>query len=340
MAASLDTNLQSGEEENMLVPIFAAALLAAAPFAAIAQSPSGGLEGYPSRPVRFILPLPPGGSPDTIARTIATELNWPHPIVVDNRTAGGRVLAADLVAKSAPDGHTWFLTTDNIVAVIPQLEKTPYHPLKDFSPVTLTARFQFLLVVHPSVPAKTVRELVALARSKPGSLNYGSSGNGSAQHLGTALLQFLTGIDMTHVPYKGAVPALMDLLPGRIHVFIGAANSLLPQIKDGKLRLLAAAGAQRSPLLPDVPTIAESGIPGYHFDVWSGVLMPAKVPPPIVAKAAADIARVLNAPGTRRKLAAQGIDVVTSSPQDLARLIREDYARWGKVIKATGIKAE
>jgi tripartite-type tricarboxylate transporter receptor subunit TctC len=327
-------------EEHMLVPLLAAALLAAAPSAATAQSPSGGLEGYPSRPVRFILPLPPGGSPDTVARTIATELNWPHPIVVDNRTAGGRVLAADLVAKSAPDGHTWFLTTDNIVAVIPQLEKTPYHPLTDFSPVTLTARFQFLLVVHPSVPAKTVQELVALARSKPGSLNYGSSGNGSAQHLGTALLQSLTGIDMTHVPYKGAAPALMDLLPGRIHVFIGAANSLLPQVKDGKLRLLAAAGAQRSPLLPDVPTIAETGIPGYHFDVWSGVLMPAKVPPPIVAKAAADIARVLNAPATRRKLAAQGIDVVTSSPQDLARLIREDYARWGKVIKATGIRAE
>ncbi len=324
----------------MLVPLLAAAVLAAAPSAATAQRPSGGLEGYPSRPVRFILPLPPGGSPDTIARTIATELKWPHPIVVDNRTAGGRVIAADLVAKSAPDGHTWFLTTDNIVAVIPQLEKTPYHPLKDFSPVTLTARFQFLLVVHPSVPAKTVQELVALARSKPGSLNYGSSGNGSAQHLGTALLQYLTGIDMTHVPYKGAVPALMDLLPGRIHVFIGAANSLLPQVKDGKLRLLAAAGAQRSPLLPDVPTIAESGFPGYHFDVWSGVLMPAKVPPLIVAKAAADIARVLNAPGTRRKLAAQGIDVVTSSPQDLARLIREDYARWGKVIKATGIRAE
>jgi len=185
-----------------------------------------------------------------------------------------------------------------------------------------------------------VQELVALARSTPGSLNYGSSGNGSAQHLGTALLQYLTGIDMTHVPYKGAVPALMDLLPGRIHVFIGAANSLLPQVKDGKLRLLAAAGAQRSPLLPDVPTIAESGVPGYHFDVWSGVLMPAKVPPPIIAKAAADIARILNAPATRTKLAAQGIDVVTSSPQALALLIREDYERWGKVIKATGIKAE
>jgi tripartite-type tricarboxylate transporter receptor subunit TctC len=340
MAAGLDPNVQSGEEENMLAPIFAAALLAAASFAAAAQSPSAGLEGYPSRPVRFIIPLPPGGSPDTIARTIATEINWPHPIVVDNRTAGGRVLAADLVAKSAPDGHTWFLTTDNIMAVIPQLEKTPYHPLKDFSPVTLTARFQFLLVVHPSVPAKTVQELVALAKSKPGSLNYGSSGNGSAQHLGTALLQYLTGIDMTHVPYKGAVPALMDLLPGRIHVFIGAANSLLPQIKDGKLRLLAAAGAQRSPLLPDVPTIAESGVAGYRFDVWSGVLMPANVPPPIVAKAATDIARVLNAPATRAKLATQGIDVETSSPQALARLVREDYERWGKVIRATGMKAE
>jgi tripartite-type tricarboxylate transporter receptor subunit TctC len=324
----------------MFVPIFAAALLIAAPFAATAQSPSAGLEGYPSRPVRFIVPLPPGGSPDTIARTIANEINWPHPVVVDNRTAGGRVLAADLVAKSAPDGHTWFLTTDNIVAVIPQLEKTPYHPLKDFSPVTLTARFQFLLVVHPSVPAKTVQELVALAKSKPGSLNYGSSGSGSAQHLGTALLQYMTGIDMTHVPYKGAVPALMDLLPGRIHVFIGAANQLLPQIKEGRLRLLAAAGAQRSPLLPDVPTIAESGVAGYHFDVWSGVLMPAKVPPPVVDRAARDIARVLNAPATKARLSAQGIDVVTSSPQALTRLIREDYERWGKVVKATGIKAE
>jgi tripartite-type tricarboxylate transporter receptor subunit TctC len=290
--------------------------------------------------VRLVVPLPPGGSPDTIARTIATEINWPHSIVVENRTAGGRVLAADLVAKSAPDGHTWFLTTDNIMAVIPQLEKTPYDPLKDFSPVTQTARFQFLLVVHPSVPARTVQELVALAKAKPGSLNYGSSGNGSAQHLGTALLQYHTGIDMVHVPYKGAAPALTDLLPGRIHVFLGAANQLLPQIKEGRLRLLAAAGAQRLPLLPEVPTIAEAGVPGYHHDVWSAVLMPARVPPPIVAKAAADIARVLNAPATRAKLAGQGIDVQTSAPSALARLIREDYARWGKVIRATGIRAE
>ena len=322
----------------MLVPLLAIALIAATPSAA--QAAERGAEGYPARPIRLIVPLPPGGSPDTIARTIANEINWPHPVVVDNRTSGGRVLAADLVAKSAPDGHSWFLTTDNIMAVIPQLEKTPFDPLRDFSPVTQTAVFQFLLVVHPSVPAKTVQELVALARAKPKSLNYGSSGNGSAQHLGTALLQYHTGIDMVHVPYKGAAPALIDLLPGRIHVFLGAANQLLPQIREGRLRLLAAASGRRIALLPEVPTIAEAGVPGYHHDVWSGVLMPAKVPPPIVARAAADIARALNAPAVKAKLAAQGIDVVTSSPQALARLIREDYARWGKVIRAAGLKSE
>lgn len=299
-----------------------------------------GADAYPSRPVRFILPLPPGGSPDTIARTIAAGLNWPHPVVVDNRTSAGRVLAADLVARSAPDGHVWFLTTDNIMAVIPQLEKTPFDPLRDFSPVTQTARFQFLLVVHPSVPARTVQELVALAKAKPRSLNYGSSGNGSAQHLGTALLQYHTGIDMVHVPYKGAGPALVDLLPGRIQVFLGAANQLLPQIKEGRLRLLAAAGGERLSILPDVPTIAEAGVPGYRHDVWSGVLMPAKVPGAIVAKANRDIGRVLNTPETKAKLAAQGIDVRTGTPQELTRLIREDYERWGKVIKATGIRAE
>ena len=304
---------------------------------ALAASPA---DSYPSRPVRFIVPLPPGGSPDTIARTIAQGLPWPHQVVVDNRTSGGRILAADLVAKSAPDGQTWFLTTDNIIVVIPHLGPTPYHPLEDFTPVTQTAIFQFLLVVHPSVPAKSAKDLVALAKARPGTLNYASSGVGSAQHLGTELLRHLTGIEMTHVPYKGAAPALADLLPGRVHVFIGAANQLLPQVKEGRLRLLASAGAKRLAMLPDVPTIAESGVPGYHHDVWSGVLMPAKVPAAIVAKASRDIAAVLNAPGIKAKLAAQGIDVVTSSPQALGKLIRDDYERWGKVVRAAGIRAE
>ena len=317
-----------------------AACLALAAALAPVPAAAAGAEAYPSRPVRLIVPLPPGGSPDTIARTIAAEINWPHPVIVENRTAGGRVLAADLVAKSAPDGHTWFLTTDNIMAVLPHLGKTPYDPLRDFTPVIQTARFQFVLVVHPSVAAKSVQELVALAKTKPGVLNYASSGNGSAQHLGTALLQYLTGIEMTHVPYKGAGPALADLLPGRVHVFLGAANQLLPQVKEGRLRLLAQASAQRSPLLNDVPTIAEAGVPGYRHDVWSAVLMPARVPPTIVARAHKDIARVFSAPETRARLAGQGIDVVTGTPQALEQLIREDYERWGKVVKATGLTSD
>jgi tripartite-type tricarboxylate transporter receptor subunit TctC len=313
-------------------------LLIAAPAAFAQGGPRA--DGYPSRPVRFIVPLPPGGSPDVIARIIAAGLDWPQPVIVDNRTGGGRNLAAELVAKSAPDGHTWLLTPDNILTANPHLGKTPFDPFRDFTPVTQVARFQFLLVVHPAVPARSVQELVALAKAKPGSLNFGSSGSGSAQHLGTAMLQYLAGIEMTHVPYKGAGPALADLLPGRIQVWIGAANSLLPHIKEGRLRVLASVGARRLALLPDVPTVAESGVAGYRHDVWSCVTMPAKVPPAVVAKVSADIARVLNAPDTKARLGAQGIDVQTGSPQELARLIREDYERWGKVIRATGIKAE
>ena len=297
---------------------------------------------FPRRPIRFVVPLPPGGSPDLTARTISSGLSgpWQQQIVVDNRPGANHNLAAEIVAKSSPDGYTWLLTTDNILTVNPHLGKTPFDPFKDFTPVTQHARILFLLVVHPSVPATSVQELVVLAKSKPGALNYGSSGNGSPQHLGTAMLQYYSGIQMHHIPYKGAAPAINDLLPGRIQVWIGAANSLLPLLKDNRLRLLAAASSQRSPLLPDAPTIAESGYPGYALDIWLGVTMPAKVPAPIVTKVSADIARVLNVPEIKAKLGPQGIDVVTSSPQALAQLIREDYARWGKIIQAAGIKAD
>jgi len=295
---------------------------------------------YPARPVRFIVALPPGGSPDLLARTIASGLGWPEPVVVENRTSGGRNLAAEMVAKSAPDGYTWMLVTDNILTANPHLGKTPFDPFRDFTPVTLVARLQFLLVVHPSVPARTVQELVALAKAKPGYLNYGSSGNGSAQHLGTAMLQHLAGIEMNHVPYKGAGPALVDLLPGRIQVWIGAANSLLPHIKEGRLRLLASVGPRRYPTLPDVPTVAEAGVPGYSHGVWAAVIMPARVAPAIVVKVHGDVGAVVSAEEAKARLAAQGIDVETSSPQALGRLIREDFDRWGKVIRATGMRAD
>ena len=299
-------------------------------------------QDFPRRPVRLVVPLPPGGSPDLMARTIGASLSglWSQQIVVDNRPGANHNLAAEIVAKAPPDGYTWLLTTDNILVVNPHIGKTPFDPFRDFTPVTQIAQLQFLLVVHPSVPAKSVQELVALAKAQPGALNYGSSGNGSPQHLGTAMLQHVAGIQMHHIPYKGAAPAINDLLPGRIQVWIGAANSLLPHIKDGKLRLLAAAGARRSPLLPDVPTVAESGFPGYALDIWLGVTMPAKSSPAIVARVNADIARVLNAPETKSRLAPQGIEVVTGTPQALGQLIRDDYARWGKIIRAAGIKGD
>jgi tripartite-type tricarboxylate transporter receptor subunit TctC len=299
-------------------------------------------QDFPRRPVRFVVPLPPGGSPDVMARVIASGLSvsWPHQIVVDNRPGAHHNLAAGIVAKSAPDGHTWLLTTDNILVVNPHVEKVPFDPFRDFTPVTQIAQLTFLFVVHPSVPAKSVQELVALARAKPGALNYGSSGNGSPQHLGTAMLMHYAGIHMHHIPYKGSAPAIVDLLPGRIQVWIGAANSLLPHIKEGRLRLLAAAGAKRSPLLPATPTIAESGYPDYALDIWLGVTMPGKTSQAIVAKVNGDIARVLNAPEVKAKLAPQGIEVVTGTPQALAQMIRGDHARWGKIIKAAGIKGD
>ena len=311
------------------------AILLAAASAAPAQD-------FPRRPIRFVVPLPPGGSPDLTARTISSGLSgpWQQQIVVDNRPGAHHNLAAEIVARSNPDGYTWLLTTDNILTVNPHIEKVSFDPFKDFTPVTQHARILFLLVVHPSVPAKSVQELVALAKAKPGALNYGSSGNGSPQHLGTSMLQYYAGIQMLHVPYKGAAPAINDLLPGRIQVWIGAANSLLPHIKDGRVRLLAAASSKRSPLLPETPTIAESGHPGYALDIWLGVTMPAKVPAPIVAKVSTGIAQVLNVPEVKAKLAPQGVDIETSSPQALARLIRADYERWGKIIKAAGIKGD
>lgn len=322
------------DKQNIPGVLVAAALLLPAGVA-LAQD-------YPGRPVRFVVPLPPGGSPDLTARTIANGLSgvWPYQIVVDNRPGANHNLAAELVAKSAPDGYTWLLTTDNILTVNPHLGKTPFDPFRDFTFVMQLARFQFVLVVHPSVPVKSVQELVALAKSRPGVLNYGSSGNGSPQHLGTAMLMHIAGIQMTHVPYKGAAPAIVDLIPGRIQVWIGAANSLLPFIKDGRLRLLASAGSRRYPSLPDIQTVAEAGVPGFALDVSAGLTMPAGVAATIVAKVNADLTRVLNTPDVKARLAPQGIEVATTSPPEYARLIREDNARWGKIIRQAGIKAD
>ena len=287
-------------------------------------------QGFPERPVRIIVPLTPGGSPDTIARSVAASLQnvWTQPVVVENRPGGSQNIGADMVAKSAPDGHTWLLAPDNVFSVNPHLGKQPFDPIGDFIPVTQLARIQFLLVVHPSLPVNTVSELVAYAKARPGELNHGSSGNGSPQHLGAAMFQLLTGTKLNHVPYKGAAPAVADLLPGRIQVWIGAANTLLPHIKDGRLRLLG-----------DSPTIAQS-VPGYALDPWLGLFVPAKTPAPVVQRIHAEVTKIVNDAELKSKLGAQGIVIDTNSPQEFARFIREDHARWGKVIREAGIKGE
>jgi len=290
----------------------------------------GVAQSFPDRPVRIVVPLTPGGSPDTIARALAQGLQavWNQPVVVENRTGGSQNIGSDLVAKSPPDGYTWLLAPDNVFSVNPYLGKQPFDPLNDLAPVTEVARIQFLLVVNPSVPANTVQELIAYAKARPGALNFGSSGNGSPQHLGATMLQQLSGTKMNHVPYKGAAPAIADLLPGRIQVWIGAANTLLPHVKEGKLRLLG-----------DTPTIAQA-VPGYSLDPWLGLFVPARTPPEIISRVHAEVVKILGSPELKARLGPQGIELVTNSPAEFARFIREDNAKWGKIIKEAGIRAD
>jgi len=299
-------------------------------------------QSFPDRPLRIIVPLPPGGSPDTIARTLATHLQttWGQPIVVENRTGGSQNIGADAAAKSAPDGYTWLLSPDNVFVINPYIAKaTSFDPLTDLTPVTEVARIHFLLAVPTSLPVNSVRELIAYAKAHPGELNFGSSGNGSPQRLMAELFQLTAGIKMHHVPYKGGAPAVADLLAGRIQVWIGAPNSLLPHVKEGRLKGLGTTAPQRLGYLGDVPAIAET-LPGYAADTWLGLFVPAKTPPDIVKKVNAEVARVLGSPDVKSKLEPQGIELVTNSPAELTKLIQADYAKWGKVIKEADIRGE
>jgi tripartite-type tricarboxylate transporter receptor subunit TctC len=315
----------------LLLALVQAALI---PCAAWAQA-------YPSKPIRFIVPITPGGSNDVLARTIAQKLSeaWRQPVVVENKPGAGMNLGADMVAKSPADGYTWLLGANNIFVTNPHVGKMPFDVFKDFTPVSQVALVPFVLVVNPALPVKNVAELVEYAKKNPTTVYYGSSGNGSPQQLAAEMLNYTAGIKMQHVPYKGAVPAITDLLGGRIQVFIGAVNSLMPFVKEGKLRLIAGAGGQRFAAFPDLPAIAET-VPGVALDVWLGVFMPAGVPRDIVAKVNADIAQLLQSPEVKANLGAQGIEPAPSTPEALAQTIRDDYARWGKVIREANIKAD
>jgi tripartite-type tricarboxylate transporter receptor subunit TctC len=298
---------------------------------------------YPTRPVRFIMPVAAGGGTDQLGRIVAQKMTekWGQALVVDNRDGAGGTIGTDLAAKSAPDGYTLVMGYFAPIGVNVHLFKLPYDPVKDFDPITLLATSPNLLAVHPSVQAKTVKEFIALAKSKPGELHYGSGGSGSAMQLSAEMFNMMTGIKTTHVPYKGAAPALRDLLAGQVQLAFISVPSSLAQIKAGKVRPLAVAAAKRAAALPDTPTVDEAaGLRGFASYQWYGPLAPAKTPAWIISRLHHDFVEALNKPDVIPKLDAAGFDREGSTPAEFGKFIRNEIAKWGKVIKAANIKAE
>ncbi len=298
---------------------------------------------YPDRPVRMLVGFAPGGGTDATARAIAPKLTelLCQQVIVDNRPGATGNIATDIVSKSNPDGYTILLGTIAALSINPHLyAKLPFDPLKDLLPVTRAVDSTNVLVVHPSVAAKSVKDLIALAKAKPGALNCGSSGVGGAGHLALELFNLQTGTKMTHVPYKGGGPAMIDLLGGNIQLIFATAASAVGHIKSGKIRALAVTTLKRSPLVPELPTVAETGLKGFEANNWYGVLVPAKTSRAIVNRLNKDVSTALLTPDTKELLFKQGLDVAPESPEAFGAYIKSEYAKWGKVVKAAGLKAE
>jgi tripartite-type tricarboxylate transporter receptor subunit TctC len=310
--------------------------------AIIAASPLCSAQSWPSRPVHFVVPFPAGGSTDVVGRLIADRLadSLKQPFVVENRAGAGGTLGSDVVAKAPPDGYTMLLGTSSTQAIAASLyAKLPYDPSRDFAPVSLIGTATILLVVNPAVPARSVRELIALAKTKPGRLTFASSGNGSVSHLTGAYFASQAGISLQHIPYKGDTPMITDLIGGQVSLAFGTAVAFLPQVQTGKLVALAVADAKPSPIAPGLPTIAET-LPGFEALQWFGVLMPAGTPADVVAKLHAEIDRVLRMPGVRERLASVGIEVAQKSPAEFGAFIQSETAKWGKIVRDSGAKID
>ena len=285
----------------------------------------------------MLVPSTPGGSVDTLSRAVAARLSdkWGQQVVVDNRPGAGGVIAAELVAKAVPDGYTLIMCTVASCATNVSLHKNlPYDPIKDFEPVTLVATQNLMLLIHPSIAAASVNDLVAMAKAHPGKYSFASAGNGTGGHLSGELFKMLAGIDLLHVPYKGVAPALVDVVSGQVSMTFASILSSLPQVKSGKVKALAVTGAKRSPAAPDLPTMIEAGVKSYESATWYAVLAPAKTPKPIVNKLNADIVAIAKHPEVRERLSREGAEPVGSSPQELSAYIRSEIAKWAKVIKA------
>jgi len=319
------------------------ALLAALFLVTLAGTLPACAQEYPRKAIRLIVPFAPGGGNDTVARAIAQSAgaSLGQPMVVDNRAGAGGILGAELAAKSAPDGYKLFLGGVGSHAVNPNLHaRLPYDPVKDFAPITLIASAPSVLVVHPSVPARTLAEFTALAKASPGRINYASNGNGSSAQLAAVLYESMAGVQMVHVPYKGLAPALGDLLGGEVQAMFSSVVAIVPNIKAGRLRALAVTGKRRAAALPEVPTLDESGVPGYEAGSWYGILAPAGTPQAIVAKLHEAIVHALARPEVRERLVSEGAEVIGSTPQAFAAHITAELARMGKLIRDAGIRME
>ena len=300
-------------------------------------------QGYPNRPVRIVVPFPPGAATDTLGRLIAQRLSetWNQPVTVENRPGAGSIIGAETSAKSAPDGSTIFMGHIGTHGANPSLyAKLPYDPVRDFAPVSLLVSIPNLLAVHPSVPANSVRELIDLAKAKPGVLNVGSPGISTSSHLIIALFGSLTGAQMTHVPFKGTVNAMQGFVSGDVQVAFDTVTAIMPQARAGKVRVLAITSKDRSPTAPDVPSLAESGVPGFDVSTWFAFFVPAGTPPATTEKINADVVRILRAKEMSDRLQGFGMNVIASSPEQLAAHVTSEIARWGKVVREANIKVE
>ena len=298
---------------------------------------------YPAKPVRLVSPYAPGGGSDTLARVIAQRLSetWPYPVIVENRPGAAGSLGAELVAKATPDGYTLLVTPSAALTINPHLySNLRYDTFRNFAHITAATNSPYYLVVHPKIPANNVKELVAYAKANPGKLSYSSSGNGSSTHLAGVLFNNTAGVDTLHVPYKGAAPAIVDLLAGNIQMRFSSVVPVLPHVRSGRLRGLAVSSAKRYTPLPDVPTIGESGLPGYVVESFYVVAAPAGTPRALIARLNKDIVGKLKEPETSARMVADGAEVIGSSPEEVTRSLREDFARWAKPVKDSGAKAD
>jgi len=306
-------------------------------------APLAAQTSYPTKPIRILVTVPPGGAADFIARTVGGKLAEAlgQAIVVENRAGASGTIAAEAVAKAAPDGYTLLQNSITTHGIGPHLSPAlPYDPVLDFAPITLVATLPLVMTINAEVPAATVKELVELAKRKPGGLSFASSGNGGAPHMAGELFREIAGVDLVHVPYKGSGPAVVDLVAGRVQIMFDAAPSLLPHIQTGRLRVLAAASTQRNPLLPGVPTFAEAGYPGVDVSLWYGMLAPAGTPRPVIDRLNAEIVKILSTPDVRERFTARGGEASPTTPEAFAAFMRDEMARWGAIVRKSGVKAD